>query len=177
MEKRFVKIITGKSGGTAGINSKTYKISLPTKWVDELNLIDGKIELCYDGERIIITPKLSLEEFISQKRNAGHKLLLLKFYDKDILCTKICADFTDKTLSAENYTDNIVKTSFGKKEAPLWEDFESFLEERCVPNSRSGLREYLEAIGVEEYDPLEIIKKTQGKMAEDYQWLELEEIV
>lgn len=177
MEKRIAKIIVGKSGGTAGKDSKTYKVSLPTKWVSELNLTDKQIELCYDGEKIIIAPKLSLEKFLNQKKNAGHKLLLLNFYNKDILCTKICADFTDKTLSAENYTDNIVKTAFGKNEVPAWEDFESFLEERCIPRSRSGLREYLETIGVEEYNPLEIIKKTQGKMAEDYQWIELEEIV
>ena len=42
--------------------------------------------------------------------------------------------------------------------------FEDFLEERCVPRSRSGIREYLETIGVEEYNPLEIIKKTKGRM-------------
>ena len=47
------------------------------------------------------------------------------------------------------------------------------LEERCVPRQRAGLREYLEVIGVGEYDPLEIIRKTAGRMAEDSQWLEL----
>lgn len=44
------------------------------------------------------------------------------------------------------------------------------------PESRAGLREYLEAIGLEEYDPLEIIRKTAGRMAEDQQWLEVEEL-
>ena len=50
----------------------------------------------------------------------------------------------------------------------------SFLEERCLPKSRAGIREYLEAIGVSEYDPMEIIKKTAGRMAEDDQWIEME---
>lgn len=177
MEKRIAKIIVGKSGGTAGKNSKTYKVSLPSKWVSELNLTDEQIELCYDGEKIVVAPKLSLERFLNQKKNTGHKLLLLNFYDKDVLCTKICVDFTDKTLSVENHTKNIVKTAFGNNQLPTWENFENFLEERCIPRTRSGLREYLETIGVEEYNPLEIIKKTKGKMAEDYQWIELEEIV
>ena len=177
MEKRIAKIIIGKSGGTAGKDAKTYKVSLPTKWVSELNLTDEQIELCYDGEKIIIAPKLSLERFSNQKKSAGHKLMLLNFYDDDSLCTKICADFTDKTLSAENYTKNIVKTAFGRNVVPTWEDFENFLEERCIPQSRAGLREYLETIGVEEYNPLEIIKKTKGRMAEDYQWIELEEVI
>ena len=52
-------------------------------------------------------------------------------------------------------------------------DFQAFLEERCIPRQRAGLREYLEAIGVAEYDPLQIIRKTQGRMAEDQQWLEV----
>ena len=177
MEKRIAKIIVGKSGGTAGKDAKTYKISLPTRWVKELNIDDNRIELCYDGEKIIVAPKLSLEQFINQKKENSHKILLLNFYDNDILCTKICVDFTDETVSAQNYTDNIVKTAFGNNIAPVWADFENFLEERCVPRSRSGLREYLETIGVEEYNPLEIIKKTKGKMAEDYQWIELEEIL
>ena len=37
-------------------------------------------------------------------------------------------------------------------------------------------REYLETIGVDHYDPLEIIQKTQGRMAEDAIWLTVEEI-
>ena len=36
--------------------------------------------------------------------------------------------------------------------------------------------EFLETIGVDHYDPLEIIRKTQGRMAEDDLWLTVEEI-
>ena len=35
------------------------------------------------------------------------------------------------------------------------------------------MREYLEALGMDEYNPLEIIKRTQGRMAEDDQWIEV----
>lgn len=176
MEKRIAKIIVGSAGGTAGKNARTYKISLPTKWVSEMNLTDAKIEMHYDGEKIIIAPHLLLCDFLDSKKILRHNLMLLSFYDDEILCTKICADFTDETIAVENYTDNIVKTAFGKNKTPTWFDFENFLEERCVPRSRSGLREYLETIGVEEYNPIEIIKKTCGRMAEDNQWIKLEEI-
>jgi hypothetical protein len=50
------------------------------------------------------------------------------------------------------------------------------LEERCIPRQRAGLREYLEAHGLDEYDPLAIIKKTKGRMAEDDQWMEVNEV-
>ncbi len=176
MERRIGKLIIGKAGGTASKDSKTYKMSLPSKWVAELGLTNSKMEISFDGEKIIISPHLSMDEFLEKKKTLGHKLIKFEFYDGEALCTEIIADFTDETLSAENTTEHIVKTAFGKNEAPTWQDLLSFLEERCIPRSRSGIREYLETIGVEEYNPLEIIKKTAGRMAEDNQWIKLEEI-
>ena len=176
MKRRIAKLIVGKAGGTAGKESKTYKVSVPSKWVAELGLADSKIEIAFDGERIIISPHLSMGKFLENKKSLGHKLVKLEFYDSEVLCTEIVVDFTDETLSVENTTEHIIKTAFGKNEVPTWEDFQNFLEERCVPKSRSGIREYLEAIGVEEYNPLEIIKKTEGRMAEDNQWIKLEGI-
>ena len=176
MERRIAKLIVGKAGGTAGKDSKTYKVSLPSKWIAELGLTDTKMEISFDGERIIISPHLSMDKFLESKKSLGHRLMKLEFYDGEVLCTKIIADFTDETLFEENTTEHIVKTAFGKNEVPSWEDFQNFLEERCVPRSRSGIREYLEAIGVEEYSPIEIIKKTSGRMAEDNQWLKWEVI-
>ncbi len=176
MERRIANLIVGKAGGTAGKDSKTYKVSLPSKWIVELGLADSEMEIAFDGERIIISPHLSVDQFLENKKSLGHSLMKLSFYDKDVLCSKIVADFTDKTVSVKNTTGNIVKTAFGNNEVPTWEDFQNFLEERCVPRSRSGIREYLEAIGVDEYNPLAIIKKTSGRMAEDNQWIQLEEI-
>ena len=98
------------------------------------------------------------------------------FYDGQTLCSKIAADYTKKTLCIENCVDDFLRTAFGNNLSPTWEDFEQFLEERCIPRSRAGLREYLESIGVERYDPLEIIKITEGRMAEDDQWLKVEEV-
>lgn len=176
MERRIAKLIVGKVGGNASKDARNYKISLPSKWITHLGLANSKMDMIFDGERIIISPHLSMDEFLSRKKSLGHKMLKFEFYDKETLCTQIYADYTDETLSVKNTTDNIVKTAFGKNETPTWDDFQNFLEERCVPKSRSGIREYLETIGVEEYEPLEIIKKTGGKMAEDNQWIKLEEI-
>ena len=176
MEQRKAKIIAGKAGGTASKNSKTYKISLPTAWVKEME-IDGKeVELSYDGSKITITPLTSPQEFAVQKQRANHCLYKLGYYDRHKLCTVIYADFTDKTLKAENRTDDLIKTAFGANTQPSWNDFENFLEERCVPRSRMGIREYLEEIGVDEYEPFEIVQKTQGRMAEDKQWLKIEKM-
>jgi hypothetical protein len=79
-------------------------------------------------------------------------------------------------LKAVNHIYDPVKTAFGNNLLPTWEDFQFFLQERCIPRQRAGLQEYLETIGVSEYDPVEIINKTAGRMAEDNQWLEMDHL-
>lgn len=177
MERRQGKIIIGTSGGTASKNSKTYKISLPSSWVNEM-MANGnrEVELSFDGDSITISASILPSEYVERKLSMNHELYKINYYDADILCTLIYADFTDKTIKHENYTDNIIKTAFGTNKLPTWDDFLSFLKERCISADRAGLREYLETIGVYEYEPFEIVKKTQGRMAEDKQWLKIEKI-
>lgn len=178
MEYRTGKVIVSSAGGTAASGSKTYKVSIPSLWIKEMGIDENKrnIELMFDGNGIYITAEKSIEEFVSQKKTIGHQLKKFSFFGDNELCSIICADFTDETLKVQNYTDDIVKTAFGNNKLPTWEEFMDFLEERCIPKERSGVREYLEAIGVAEYNPLEIIRKTKGKMAEDKQWIDIEEI-
>ena len=175
MEQRLGNIISSKAGGTAGRGAKTYKLSLPTAWVQALGLAEEhrKVVLSFDGDAITIRPKRTMEVFKALALSKDHPLLEMRYYSGNKLCTRICVDQTSREVLAENCTDQLVKTAFGTNELPTWEDFESFLEERCVPRERSGLREYLEALGLEEYDPLAIVRKTQGRMAEDDQWLEV----
>lgn len=178
MEKRMGKITASKAGGTAARGSKTYKLSLPSAWVSELGLSgeDGRVVLSFDGESITLRPRESMEQYRKGRLSRGHGLMEIRYYDGNELCTLIYADKTEKDIRAENYTEDFVKTAFGRKEHPTWADLEEFLEERCVPRDRAGLREYLEALGVEEYDPLAVILKTKGRMAEDDQWMEVRDI-
>lgn len=176
MDKRTANISIGSAGGTAAAGSKTYKITLPSSWMAKMGITENRrrMELSFDGESIVLSPFLTMDEFITKKKNLSHEVLLLRYFDRNTLCTTICADFTDHTLRASNHTDDLVKTAFGAVELPDWDDLLAFLEERCVPRGRMGIREYLEAIGVDEYDPLAIVRKTGGRMAEDEQWLEIE---
>lgn len=176
MEKRKAKVNISAAGGTAGKGAKTCKVTLPTAWVEALAISEEnrEIELGFDGTKIILSPILSGTEFAAQKRSLRHEVRLLRFYESDKLCTTIYADFSDETLIAENHIDDPVKTAFGNNTLPDWADFQAFLQERCIPRERAGLREYLEALDLAEYNPLEIIQKTGGRMAEDRQWLEIE---
>lgn len=178
METRKAKIIRTSPGGTAGRNSAGYRISLPTSWIKELgtNADNMEVELQFDGKAITIRQKQTAEQYISFRKAEGHILKKYLFYNFEDVCTVIYADFTEQSIYAENYTDNLVKTAFGKNQFPLWENFCSFIEERCIPAQRDGIREWLETNGLEEYDPFQIILKTEGRMAEDHQWLRVEDI-
>ena len=178
METRLGKVTASKAGGTAGSGSKTYKISLPSAWVKAMGLAEngGRVILSFDGEAITFRPEQSMEQYLNSRRAQGHELLEIRYYNGDTLCTLIYADQVARDLQAENFTDQTVKTAFGKNRFPSWADFASFLEERCIPRQRAGLREYLETLELDEYDPLAIVRKTQGRMAEDDQWMEVCEI-
>ena len=178
METRTANLIIGTSGGTAGGNATNYKLALPSAWIKEMDLKpeQRQVELRFDGASIVITRKWSFTEFLEASRHAGHEMLLLSCYSGDTLCARIAADETEKTVCVENLAADYLKLPFGKNTNPSWADYQHFLEDRCIPKTRAGLQEYLEAIGVDSYEPLEIIRKTQGRMAEDDLWLAVEEL-
>ena len=176
MQQRTAKINFNAAGGTASGNATACKVTIPTKWVKELGLdaLHRNVELLFDGNRIILVPAATGVDFARQKKKLGHSVYRLEYYDRDQLCTAIYADFTDEMLTVENYVEDPVKRAFGNNRNPSWEDFQLFLQERCLPKDRAGLREYLDTLGLAEYDPWEIIRITEGRMAEDHQWLRIE---
>ena len=176
METRKAKLIVNKSGGNASGKSKTYRVTLPNSWITEMGLgeLNREMELYFDGNKIIVTQKTDIEEFVNTRKH--HKLIQLNYYNFDVLITTIIADYTDEVIKIKNHKDEIIHSAFGVRTNPSWDDYLEFLEDRCIPKTRDGLKYHLDAIGVDEYNPFEIIKKTQGRMAEDHQWIEIKEL-
>ena len=54
---------------------------------------------------------------------------------------------------------------------PAVDQMYDFICSRCVPAGRTLINEYLEYLGLKEYNPYEIVKKTHGVMFEDFMWL------
>lgn len=178
MERRKAKLIVGAAGGTAAKGAKTYKIALPSAWVRAMGADkgSGELVLSFDGETVMINRAENAAQFVRRRLDKRHLVRELRFYDADSLCSTIYADFTSRELLVKNGAVALPKTAFGNNIMPNWADFEAFLESRCIPRSRAGCREYLEELGMYEYDALAIIKKTQGRMAQDEQWLEIKEL-
>ena len=176
METRNAKLIINKSGGTASEKSKTYRVTIPNSWVEQLGISEEnrEIELSFDGTEITVRRKQTLQEY--KKKHSRNKLLQQRFFYENTLLTPFLPPSAAEKVLIENHTSDPLYTAFGVNDDPDWQDYQNFLEERCIPKSRAGLQEYLNAIGVDEYNPLEIVRKTKGRMAEDQSWLEVTEL-
>lgn len=98
----------------------------------------------------------------------------MNYMNRNELCTVIDVNFKEHKVYITNKTDVIWRRAFGVVTEPTWEDFEWFLQERCFPKSRAHCKDILRDMGLDFYDPLQIIEKTKGRMAEDCQWIEIE---
>lgn len=116
MEKRLAKVSISAAGGTAGKGAKTYKLTIPSTWIAAMgiNEDDREVELTFEGDRIIVSRQLDMSKFVWRNFSKDHELKTFMYHDGREVCTRIFADFTDKTVCIENYTDNLVKTAFGK---------------------------------------------------------------
>ena len=86
-------------------------------------------------------------------------------------CSVIDVDFLRQRLTVRNMTDDMLHRAFGVNQSPTWEDLDLFLRERCFPESRGNAKELLRQLGLDEYDPLQIVEKTHGRTSDDDMWL------
>lgn len=70
-----------------------------------------------------------------------------------------------------NFTNDLISRAFGSRENPSWQEYEQFLEDRCMPRTRYGIKKELERMGLDSYDPFQIVEITKGRVYGDGQWL------
>ena len=90
------------------------------------------------------------------------------------VCTIIDVDEHHRKVEIYNYTTEKMNRAFGVREHPTYEDYEEFLESRCFPRTRDKMKLELKRLDLPFYDPLMIIEKTEGRMAEDDFWIKIE---
>lgn len=93
--------------------------------------------------------------------------LRLLYYYRDTLCTLIDVDDRIQQVRIKNYTRWTQFRAFGINQEPTYEDYQEFLKSRCFPETRDKMKLQLRNLGLPFYDPLLIIEKTEGRMAED----------
>ena len=118
-----------------------------------------------------LTTRQTVARLLSQK-NLTYNMRIDYMY-KTSVCTTIFVDFLNSSISIINKTPDIIHRAFGIVESPTWKDFEVFLESRCFPKSRGDRKTLLNILGLDSYDPIQIIEKTKGKTYEDNQWMKI----
>lgn len=102
---------------------------------------------------------------------AARTRMIYVYMDREEPATLIDACAATRRVRILNFTDDLISRAFGIREKPTWEDYEEFLETRCMPRTRYGVRDELRRLGLDCYDPVLIIDKTEGRVYEDSQWL------
>ena len=130
----------------------------------------------------ITGPIVALVEILLRQPQLVRKLevperwgkMRLWYYFMSTVCTIIDVDELARDVRITNYIANPLYRAFGVNTEPSFEDYEEFLKSRCFPETRDKIKLELKELGIAFYDPLMIIEKTQGRMAEDDFWIRLE---
>ena len=144
--------------------------SKPTieRWEKENAQIRGPIVL------LIEMLNHDMDYVVSQEIPPKELPIRMWYMYKNKPCTLIDVDEAKKIVRIKNYVDNVQFTAFGSNTEPSIADYEDFLESRCLPKSRDKIKLELKELDIPFYDPYLIIKKTQGRMAEDDFWIQIE---
>lgn len=150
--------------------AKLINVSIKTveRWESSDKEITGPITTLFQLLNNDIT---LVERFeVSQKKYP----LRLKYYFRNQICSIIDVDERNRRVEAYNYQTELIYRAFGKINTPTYEEYEIFLESRCIPRERDKMKIQLRELDIPFYDPMLIIEKTQGRMAEDEFWIEIE---
>lgn len=93
---------------------------------------------------------------------------------QQMLCTLIEVNEAKRKVEIKNYTNKPIFRAFGVIDNPDFKAYEEFLESRCFPRTRDKMKLVLKDLDLPFYDPFLIIEKTEGRMAEDEFWIQIE---
>ena len=119
------------------------------------------------------TSRQIVSKYLNQAPDNGYTMRMTLMYQNKP-CTAIDVNFLQNKIRIQNYTKDILHRAFGVKENPTWEDFNVFLQDRFFPKTRGNIKTVLAELGLQDYDPLQIVEKTNGRTAEDDLWLKFQ---
>lgn len=165
-----IKVIRKKLGLSQKDFSKLMNVSVNTveKWESKDQPIKGNV---------VTTIKL-----LKMNLNIVNKLtipplqvpLRLYYMFHQEICTIIDVNEREKEVVLHNFVDENIYRAFGVIEKPTFDQYIDFLKSRCFPEDRNHLKLYLKELNIPFYEPLLIIEKTNGRMADDDFWIKIE---
>lgn len=99
--------------------------------------------------------------------------LRINFMEEYTVCSVIDVDEDRRKVWVSNRVADYSRCAFGALEQPGWDAYEWFLESRCFPRDDPQAQERLAQLGLEQYDPMEILRRTKGRLERDRHWLQI----
>lgn len=93
---------------------------------------------------------------------------------KDELIASVSITENRKIIEVKKYSDDIAKQPFWGGKIDLNRIYQ-FIEFRCFEEARPDKKELLKKLGLTEYNPWEIVRKTHGRLFDDFLWLRFPE--
>lgn len=136
-----------------------------------LELIKGGMRIS-DVAKKYGTSRQVIGRYIN-KRDKNSHIVRMYYMDGNKISTVIDADFKNKIVNIQNRTNDNLARAFGVIEKPTFAQFEEFLESRCVPRTRANIKYLLKDMGIDSYDPMQIIGVTNGKLHGDPYYIKM----
>lgn len=181
MSGKLFAVSNALSGKDINYIRKKLKLT-QAEFAELVNVSVKTVERWERGDKPITGPIVTLVKILKEHPQIQEGLRIPKrsypmrlwYMCKDEVCTIIDIDEREKKIEIYNYVKDYTMRAFGREEKPTFEQYETFLESRCFPRSRDKMKLILKDLDLPFYDPLMIIEKTQGKMAEDNFWIKIE---
>lgn len=170
LDKNDIKMIRKKMKLTQKEFAALINVSVKSveRWETSENPITGPV--------VTLIKLLSDEPELMQRLEVPERTLPMRlwYYHRNFVCTIIDVDERKRKVLVHNYTKDYMMRAFGSAQEVTYEQYEEFLESRCFPAQRDKMKLILKELDLPFYDPIMIIEKTAGKMAEDDFWIEIE---
>ena len=170
LDKNDIKAIRKKLGLTQRKFAALVNVSVKSveRWETSDKLITGPIVTLL--KLLSDDPELAVRMEIPERKLP----MRLWYYHRNFVCTIIDVDERNRKICVHNFTKDYMMRAFGNAKEVTYEQYEEFLESRCFPAQRDKMKLILKDLDLPFYDPLMIIEKTEGKMAEDEFWIQIE---
>lgn len=104
-------------------------------------------------------------------RDGGYRMILeFDYMNKDVIGAHVRANSETGIVEAEEFT-NIQHHQFFAKRPHTIEYMNEVFESRCFPRTQDGAELIVEALGLHQYNPLDIVRLTHGRLYKDYNWI------
>lgn len=152
------------------------------QFADFVHVTKKTIERWESGSSAITGPIVTLVKLLHDNPDIPNRLkvpervypMRLWYLFHREVCAVIDVDERNRRVKVHNFTNDFLQRPFGREETPSFDEYEMFLESRCFPRTRDKMKLILKELDLPFYEPLMIIEKTQGKMAEDDFWIRVE---